>query len=319
MLTQSEIPLFCTFIGLATPFTTWECNNQDVIPGLVIVCAMMKCSFQLSVCTVSSCGWALPSLLTHSCQCLQSLGKHLSITIRHGGVAILIHNSVQFTTHLKHPTIELLLVDLQVKPSKIVCGLCHRSPSSTQSDLETTLDELPPSCANSLMLMGDFNIDILSEDHQLSSLEDKFGLKQVISAPTRTTSTLIDHMYLSDKLSHSSCAMQPPLEGSDHNSILLSLSKPLPPPRKWCIIGFGCTNILTLILLTLACNVYPAIVSLQRTSTPSGINGITSLWLHAVSVSVHTIQSHQTKPQLTILVQLPKECSQENAQGCKTL
>ena len=159
---------------------------------------------------------------------------------RHGGgVAIFIHNSVQSTIHLKHPTIELLLLDLKLKSSKITCGLYYRPPSSTQSDLaslEATLDELPPSCAKSLLLLGDFNIDTLRGGHQqLSSIEDKFGLKQVVSPPTRTTqstSTLINQVYLSDKISHSSCSIQPPVQGSEYNSILLSLRKPLPPPRK---------------------------------------------------------------------------------------
>ena len=82
----------------------------------------------------------------------------------------------------------LLLVDLDV-------AYTTDHPPPTR---DTTLD-LPPSCANSLLLMGDFNIDILSEVHlQLFSTEDKLGLKQVVSAPTRTTqstNTLIDHMY----------------------------------------------------------------------------------------------------------------------------
>ena len=63
--------------------------------------------------------------------------------------------------------------------------------------------------------MEDLNTDILNEGHQqLSSIEDKRGLKQVISTPTRatqSTNTHIDHMYLSDQLSHSSCTIQPPV------------------------------------------------------------------------------------------------------------
>ena len=102
--------------------------------------------------------------------------------------------------------------------------------------LEATLDELPPSSTKTLLLVGNFNVDILSEDHhQFSSIKDKLGLKQIVSAPTRTTqssNTLINHVYLSDQLSHSFCSVQPPVQGSDHNSILLTLSNSFPPPRK---------------------------------------------------------------------------------------
>ena len=51
----------------------------------------------------------------------------------------------------------------------------------------------------------------------------------MVSAPTRSTqnpATLIDHVYISDQLSCSSCTIQPPVHGSDHNAILLSLNRP---------------------------------------------------------------------------------------------
>ena len=64
---------------------------------------------------------------------------------------------------------------------------------------------------------------------------DKFGLKQVVSAPTRSTQnsgTLIDHVYISDQLSCSSCTIQPPVHGSDHNATLLSLNRPSSATKK---------------------------------------------------------------------------------------
>lgn len=133
-----------------------------------------------------------------------------------------------------HSSIELLLVDLKFKHQTVTCGLYYRPPSSGVSDLhhlEATLEELPSSCSRSLLLLGDFNIDLLGvpQHPQLNSIMDKFGLKQVVSAPTRSTqnsATLIDHVYISDQLSCSSCTIQPPVHGSDHNAILLSLNRP---------------------------------------------------------------------------------------------
>ena len=78
--------------------------------------------------------------------------------------------------------------------------------------------------------MGDFNIDLLSDNQHptLLSISDKLGLSQVVSEPTRTssnTSTLIDHVYVSEHLTCSSCTTLPPVQGSDHNSIVLTLGK----------------------------------------------------------------------------------------------
>ena len=159
---------------------------------------------------------------------------------RHGGgIAMYIHDSVPFTVRLKHPSIELLLVNLKIKRKSIVCGLYYRPPSSNPSDLvnlESTLQEIPPAQSKSLLLLGDFNIDLLkSSSPALNSIVDKQGLTQVVTSPTRSTSTsatLIDHVYLSEELSHSSCNIAPPLHDSDHSSICLHLDTPPPRLRK---------------------------------------------------------------------------------------
>ena len=152
---------------------------------------------------------------------------------------IYVNIIIPFSILLKHPSIELLLVNIKLKHQNVTCGVYYKPPSAHQSDLghlETAIEELLPSCSKSLLLMGDFNIDLINGNHhQLDSIQDKFGLKQVITVPTRSTSntsSLIDHVYLSDQLSCQSFTIQPPLHGSDHNTILLSLNKPLPPPKK---------------------------------------------------------------------------------------
>ena len=103
--------------------------------------------------------------------------------------------------------------------------------------MESALETLSPTKLKSLILLGDFNVDFLSPSdplqEQIQSISDKLSLKQVITAPTRvtpTTSTIIDHVYLSENLSLSSCNILPPLSGSDHNSVAVSLQ--LFPPYK---------------------------------------------------------------------------------------
>lgn len=85
--------------------------------------------------------------------------------------------------------------------------------------------------------MGDLNVDLLSSNHQpiLQSIVDKLGLRQIVSAPTRVTRnlpTLIDHAYVSENLSKVNCSVQPPVDGSDHNSILITVKSILPARRN---------------------------------------------------------------------------------------
>ena len=53
-----------------------------------------------------------------------------------------------------------------------------------------------------------------------------------ITRSTATTSTLIDHIYLSENLSYFSCSTEFPLHAFDHSTIHLCLTKPHPPTKK---------------------------------------------------------------------------------------
>ena len=68
----------------------------------------------------------------------------------------------------------------------------------------------------------------------LSSIQAKHDLQQIISHPTcqtKSTSTMIDHVYLSNPLSNFYSILSP-LSTSDHCFILLSLSNVKPPRAK---------------------------------------------------------------------------------------
>ena len=68
-----------------------------------------------------------------------------------------------------------------------------------------------------------FNMDLLkSSDPILTSVANKLNLMQVVSSPTRTSpssATLVDHIYISSGLNHTSCSILPLLHNSDHSSI----------------------------------------------------------------------------------------------------
>lgn len=134
---------------------------------------------------------------------------------RHGGgIAILIQDHLPFTVILSHASAELLVIELRLRHSIVLCGLFYRPPSSDATvltDVESALEQLPPSKTRSFVLLGDFNIDRSpTSSHPLLpillSFEDTLGLKQVVATATRTTTTtssIIDHIYVSENLTNS--------------------------------------------------------------------------------------------------------------------
>ena len=160
---------------------------------------------------------------------------------RHGGgIAMYVRDNIPFSTILSHPSIEFLLISLKLKHCSLLCALFYRPPSSDStalSLLESSLEAIPPAKLKNLVLLGDFNIDVTTTHLPplLQSLVDKLSLQQVVSSPTRVTnrsSTTIDHAYISDSLTFNSCVTLPPIEGSDHNCILVSLGVSPPPLPK---------------------------------------------------------------------------------------
>ena len=135
------------------------------------------------------------------------------------------------SVRLIHAGMELLLVDLKLTRKTITCGLYFRPPSSDSSnldELESSLEETEESFTHwRLQCWSDQQSN--SNHPQLSSIQYKFGLKQAVTSPPResatSAATLIDHIYVSEHLPNTSCSVQPPVPGSDHNSVLLRLNK----------------------------------------------------------------------------------------------
>ena len=137
-----------------------------------------------------------------------------------------------------HDTLELISVEISLHHHKLLLILYYRPPSTTAEDLsllESYLETIPPTLLCSAILLGDFNIYLLSPNHtshQLSCLTSKMNFTQVVQQPTRTfntSSSLIDHVYLNDPESLDYCEVTPLLGSSDHNCILVCIKR---PPRS---------------------------------------------------------------------------------------
>ena len=90
-----------------------------------------------------------------------------------------------------------------------------------------------PNVFINLVIVGDFNINYLSTPNylhdRLSSVMSSFNLLQVVSEPTRisTTSSLTDLVFVSSPNMVHLCETIPPLATSDHLGIHLILSTKL--------------------------------------------------------------------------------------------
>ena len=127
-----------------------------------------------------------------------------------------------------------------------------------------------------------------------NSTADKLGLRQVVSSPTRTTdksSTLINHVYLSEVLTHSSCCIQPPLHVSDHSTIHVCLSNPHPsykrvPRRRVWLYKLADFEAANTILQCLFSNSLPA----------NDIDSLWSQWFDCYMTAIsHTVPSKVVK------------------------
>ena len=118
----------------------------------------------------------------------------------------------------------------------------YRPPSSSYdifNVLCSALHSLSPSNFDSLVLLGDFNVDYLSPQSALykyfCNCISPFSLTQVVQTATHFTnsgnSSLIDLVFLSDVSVLSCCSGIPPLANSDHNGVLLDLILPMLPQQ----------------------------------------------------------------------------------------
>ena len=157
-----------------------------------------------------------------------------------GGVAIYVSTSVSFRSLVDLcPNLELIILEFILKSQFYTLGVIYR-PSNASTDCLSNLYNYVNSmrhqnCSN-LILCGDFNIDVsatsiltCASNNLFSQLCKDFCLSQVISQPTRVTSTAsttIDLVLLSSPESLISSNVLSPIGSSDHNSISIKLKLP---------------------------------------------------------------------------------------------
>ena len=122
-----------------------------------------------------------------------------------GGVALFIRNDISFnprpdlSVHLEALWVEILLPETK----GILVGVVYRPPNDGEflSKLEQSLAKIDP--GKEVFIFGDMNIDLGQSTNSLVSrykgILDLFGLKQLVSEPTRITqnsSTIIDHVLV---------------------------------------------------------------------------------------------------------------------------
>lgn len=110
-----------------------------------------------------------------------------------GGVAIYVRTGLQSTqrSDLIHGDIEALCIEVTIKHHKIlICGI-YRPPNSGNNyfDLiENTFDNLSSSPLKDLIILGDFNCDMLSSSpNKMKNIALSYNLKQLIDEPTHFT------------------------------------------------------------------------------------------------------------------------------------
>ena len=122
------------------------------------------------------------------------------------GIIAYIHQSVNFqhiTLFDKHD-IECIWLEIKLKKTKpILIGFLYRNPDERANwfdRFELMMEEVTM-YSNEIILLGDFNIDLLKSQNKWQSIYESFNLTQILTTPTRVTAdstTLIDHIYVSN-------------------------------------------------------------------------------------------------------------------------
>ena len=164
---------------------------------------------------------------------------------RHGGgVAIYAKLCLQPSVfQLPSHSLELLTVTVRVRTQCFHVSSFYRPPTSVSavSDLINTFSSLGPNFTSKSILVGDFNVNVGNSRaplvDQVSSLTSLFSLSQIVSQPTHFSPTgspsIIDLVFVPRSIRRSS-VITPPLDSSDHSTILSSLSFSPKSPSLCC-------------------------------------------------------------------------------------
>ena len=123
------------------------------------------------------------------------------------GLLLYFSHSVNLkrASHLEQHNTESIWIEVCLKRSKpILVGFTYRNPSERTDWFDRFTLMMDAVCleAKEIILLGDFNINLLKPHIKWNHLYENFNLHQLIDNPTRITTnseTLIDHIYVTTK------------------------------------------------------------------------------------------------------------------------
>ena len=157
------------------------------------------------------------------------------------GLAAYVHNTVRHLVKrrrdLEHTDIESLWLEVKTDTQSLLVSFIYRNPSANHDWFDKFVEMMDNATTSNkdILLLGDFNINMLHSQPNWNCTTSLFGLKQMVTSPTRvscTSSTLIDHIYTnSDSLL--SKIWVPQTSISDHFPVCCTLcNKSIPQLNK---------------------------------------------------------------------------------------
>ena len=157
------------------------------------------------------------------------------------GLAVYIHNTVchliKRREDLEHSETESLWLEIKTDTRCLLVCLIYRNPSASNdwSDKFVEMMDKATATNSDVLLLGDFNINMLHSQPNWKCTTSLFGLKQMVTSPTRvtcTSSTLIDHIYTNNDPLLSNIWV-PQISISDHFPVCCTWSnKSIPQPNQ---------------------------------------------------------------------------------------
>ena len=127
----------------------------------------------------------------------------------HTGMALYIHQSINTFTKrrndLESEKVECMWVEIKHLASlAVLVGDVYRNPAATHPWFDDFVQMMDKVCESNpyIVLLGNFNIDLLKPQPTWSSATSLFGLRQQIRCATRiiqTSATLLDHIYTNNE------------------------------------------------------------------------------------------------------------------------